>query len=79
MEEPVFVPPPIVEKTVPKIAGQTMREDWDFEIINEALIPREYLMLDLVAIRAAVKSQKNRTNIAGIRVIKKNNMVGTRR
>ncbi len=78
LEEPVFIPVPIVEKTVPKVAGQTMTESWDFEIINESLIPRQYLIPNLIAIRATVRSLKSKTNIPGVQPIKKNKMIGVR-
>lgn len=67
---PVFTPPPAVVE-VPKAKGLSTRMDWDFEIVDEALIPRQYLVPDLVAIRKVVKAMKGRTQIAGIRPVEK--------
>ncbi|MGH7311366.1 MAG: hypothetical protein ACREK6_22000 [Candidatus Rokuibacteriota bacterium] len=66
---PVFVPPPPMPK--PEVAGISFRDDWDFEVLNEALIPREYMAVDAVKIRRVVKAMRGSTNIPGIRVIPK--------
>lgn len=51
-----------------KISGLSFREDWKFEIEDESLIPREYLMVDEIKIRKLVKALQKSTNIPGIRV-----------
>lgn len=61
-------PPPVAR---PKVEGVSFRDDWDFEIENAALIPREYLTPDLVRIRGVVKAMKASTNIPGVKVIPK--------
>jgi len=78
IEEPVFVPPVIVEKKVPKITGQTLTTTWKWRIKNEKLIPREYLMTDDVMINATVRAQGNKTNIPGIEVYPVSAMRGVR-
>ena len=50
-----------------KVAGLSARENWDFEIVDANLIPREYLMPDEKKIRQIVKAMKSQTNIPGIR------------
>jgi len=65
-EAEIIPPPPIPEK--PKTEGLTLRENWTFEIVDESLIPREYLVPDPVKIRKMVQVMKDRTNIPGIRV-----------
>jgi hypothetical protein len=55
----------------PQAEGITFREDWDFEVTDAALIPREYLVLDEKKLRAFVKTFKDRTAIPGIRAISK--------
>ena len=55
-------------KAPEKINGLSFREDWKFEIMDESLIPREYLMVDEVKIRKMVKALQASTNIPGIRV-----------
>jgi len=79
LAEPVFVPPPIVEKTVPKQAGLAMTTTWEAKIINEKLIPREYLIPDMVKINQVVRALKDKTNIPGIMAIPRNSMRGVRR
>jgi hypothetical protein len=69
MEEPVYAPPVIVPKTVPKLnGGPVYRTITKFRIINEALIPRQYMMPDLVKIGGVVRALKNQTNVPGIEV-----------
>lgn len=52
----------------PKVEGVSYGETWDFEIVDESKIPREYLVLDLVKIRKVVKALKAMTDIPGVRV-----------
>ena len=65
-EAQIAPPPPVPEK--PKTNGLALRENWTFEIVDESLIPREYLVPDPVKIRKMVQVMKDRTNIPGIRV-----------
>lgn len=67
---PVFVPPVNVAPP-PKAAGVTVRMDWDFEIEDEAQIPRQYLAVNEVAIRKVVKALKGQHGIPGIRAVEK--------
>jgi hypothetical protein len=66
IDEPVSVAPIVIPKSVPKVAGISMRENWKFRIVNEKLIPREYLKVDDVKIGAIVRALKGATNIPGI-------------
>lgn len=68
ISEPVYVPPPVVEKIVPKIAGIVEKRTWTFEITDDSKLPRQYLVPDEKAIRAAVTSLKDRCNIPGVKV-----------
>jgi len=74
LEEPVYVPPVIIERSVPKIAGQTMTTTYKWRVKNEKLIPREYLKVDDVKINGVVKALKDRANIPGIEVYAENSM-----
>ena len=49
------------------------RKAWTFEIEDEALIPREYLVVDEKAIREAVKAGVR--NISGVRIFEENRTV----
>lgn len=73
------ITPAIPEVVAPIVAGPEKRvetdfgkasftEKWNFTITNEALIPREYLMVDEVKIRRVVKALKADTKIPGVRV-----------
>lgn len=66
IDEPVKVAPIVVPRSVPKVAGISMRENWKFRVVNEKLIPREYMKVDDVKIGAVVRALKGATNIPGI-------------
>lgn len=48
--------------------GRTMVQTWTFDVVDEALVPRQYLMLDTKAIAKVVTALKDRANIPGIKV-----------
>jgi hypothetical protein len=54
-----------------KLSGISERMDWDFEVIDPASIPREYLVVDESKIRRVVKALGAASNIAGVRVFQK--------
>ncbi len=54
----------------PKVQGIATGDKYDFVIVDEKLIPRQYMMVNEVAIRAAVRSQKELCTIPGIQVVK---------
>lgn len=60
-------PAPIVvlPKEVPK-GGTAIRKHWKFRIIDEALIPRQYLIPDEKAIGAHGRSLEDKASIAGV-------------
>ena len=47
--------------------GVTVRENWTFQITDESLLPRQYLIPDLKAIGAIGKALKSRAEIPGVR------------
>ena len=59
-------PPPVAE--IPKVAGAVARTTWDFEVVDAAKLPREYMVPDEKKIRAVVKAMKEGTKIPGVRV-----------
>jgi phosphoenolpyruvate-protein kinase (PTS system EI component) len=59
---------PIVQREQPKIAGIAIPKIWTFEITDEDLIPREYLIVDESRIRRVVTALKGDTKIPGVRV-----------
>lgn len=67
-EKAALVSTPVIETHTPKVAGLSTREMWDFEIQDETLIPREYLVVSEQRIGAVVRAMKSATNIPGVRV-----------
>lgn len=66
---PVYVPPVVIPKTVPKLAGgPVFRTIWKYRILNIAAIPRGYLIPDEVKIGQVVRALKRETSIPGIEV-----------
>jgi hypothetical protein len=61
----VFVQP---IQTVEKVEGVSFSENWGFDIVDEKLIPREFLLIDEKKIRQIVKALKGSTNIPGVQV-----------
>ncbi len=70
-KETVFVAPTPVNIEKPKEEGVTVLFDWDFEIEDEAKIPREFLRPDEQKIRKYVKAMKEQARIPGVRIFKK--------
>lgn len=62
---------PVVEVSAPKVTGVATRKDYTFEIVDAALLPREYLVADEVKIRKVVRALGVNTNIPGVRVIER--------
>lgn len=75
----VFIPPPVIASSIPKLEGMSVRVDWDFEVTDVAAIPREFLVADLVKIRGVVRAMKGTSSIPGIRVFSKEIISNSRR
>ena len=58
----------LIISAAPKAEGISYRDVWKFNIEDESLIPRGYLIPDLVKIGAAVRYSQGVCNIPGIRV-----------
>ena len=56
-----YVPPPA------KTVGISTREDWDIELIDISLVPREYMMFDEVKARKVVRASKGAVQIGMLR------------
>lgn len=68
LEEPVYTPPIIIQKEIPKVAGISFREVWKFRIKNPDIIPKMYMLPDMVKIGGVVRSMKEQANIPGVEV-----------
>lgn len=66
-EETLSVPPP----PPPVVQGFSSRTIWDIEIVDETLVPREYMVVDHVAIRKVVNASKGKVKIPGVKNIEK--------
>ena len=62
----VVVTPPV--PATPKAAGVAFVDQWKYEIVDAALVPREYLMVDEKKVGGVVRSLKAETRIPGVRV-----------
>lgn len=67
--------PVIVPKATPKVAGQSLRANYTFEIVDEKLLPREWLCPDEQKIRRYVKAMRDEARIPGVRVMKDTTIV----
>lgn len=67
IERAAAVQAPIVATGRPMVAGISIPKVWTFEITDESLIPREYLLVDEVRIRKVVTALKGDTKIPGVR------------
>jgi len=65
-QENSLEPLPEVQATV-ETSGLSMREHWVFEIIDENLIPRNFMIPDRVKIGKFVRVMKGKTEIPGVR------------
>lgn len=71
LDMPVIAIAPAVSPAipcVPKVDGVSARKVWKFRIVNEAMIPRQYLSPDPVKIGAVVRACKGTTSIPGVEV-----------
>lgn len=67
-ERAAAVVAPVVQTEAPKVSGISIPKVWTFEITDEDLIPREYLVVDETRIRRVVTALKGDTKIPGVRV-----------
>lgn len=63
---PVVVAPVILPTETPKLAGVSIRQNWKARVVDEALIPREYLLVNMVALNGIARSLKDQARVAGV-------------
>lgn len=66
LNEPDFVPPPVVAKTIPKLEGVSFRKNWKYQIVNDALVPRDFLTVDTIKLGQYARSFKDKAKVAGV-------------
>jgi len=68
IQQEVIVPTVIIPKDTTK-AGAPVRVVWSAEVLNESLIPRRFLMSDMVKLNAQARIDKENTDIPGVRAV----------
>jgi hypothetical protein len=63
----------------PSVAGMSKRIDWKFEVVDPALVPREYCSVDEVRIGGVVRATKGQVPIPGVRIYSEETFVSTGR
>jgi len=62
----VIAPVVQVASTTPVIAGQSIRKTWRARVVNQALVPREWLVVNEKALDAFARSTSGAVQIAGV-------------
>lgn len=77
--ESAMAPAPVVPEA-PKTQGLSMRDNWCFEVVDPAAVPRQYMMPDEIKIGKVVRALKGQIDILGVRIFNRPIMasVGTR-
>lgn len=75
-KEEIIVDVPTVVSEVPKVDGLSVRKQWKFEVTDDTLVPREYLMPDDGKIAKVVRALQGNTSIPGVRVWEESITVG---
>lgn len=70
--QPVYVPPVVIPRSVPKSQGVSTAAVWKFRITNPDLVPREYLEINEKQIGQVVRAMKDKTNIPGVEAYPEN-------
>jgi len=73
---PVEVAPVIVAKSVPKVQGISYTERWTYRVINPAIVPAEFKMLDEVKIGQYARAMKSAGRIPGIDIYSERSVSG---
>lgn len=74
-----YVAPAPIAPAVAQVQGVSTRDDWDFRIVDESLIPREYMLVNESAIRNLGKTTKGRAKVAGVEFFPKQVVAASRR
>jgi hypothetical protein len=79
LQTPIPLPAPVIAPTFDKVSGISSRKIWKWRIVNETLIPREYLQVNEMAINSVVRGMKGSTRIPGIEVYEETSIAAGRR
>lgn len=62
---------PIATQAAPRVSGVSIPMVWDFEIIDDKQVPRDYCDVNETRIRKVVQAMQGNTNIPGVRVFQR--------
>ena len=64
---PAYVPPVIVQKTIPKLqGGPVFQTRWKFRVVDKRNVPEDFKVVDEVKVGQVVRAMKEATNIPGV-------------
>lgn len=66
IQEEIYVPAPVVERTVPKVDNRLFKKQWKWRVVDADKVPRQYMSINEVMINGIVRSMKGSTRIPGI-------------
>ena len=71
MEKENIIPitAPVVAPQIEKPAGISYRDQWSAEVIDEKLVPREYLIVNLQALNKIAAATKGTITVPGVRFV----------
>lgn len=68
IEAPIFTPPVTVAPPTPRVQGVKYVTTWRFRIVDETLIPRQFLSVDEKKIGGVVRAMRGEAQIPGVEV-----------
>lgn len=68
IDAPIFTPPVTVAPPTPRVQGVKYVTTWKFRIIDESLIPRQFLAVDEKKIGAVVRAMRGEARVPGVEV-----------
>lgn len=80
LEQAAAVQAPMVQvvSAVPVIQGQSIRKTWTAKVVNRDLVPREYMVVNEIALNAFAKATKGAVKIPGVEFIEVSNIASGR-
>jgi KTSC domain len=63
---PRYVPAPIVPSQISRVSGAVVKETWKARVVNAALVPREWLMVDEAALNKHAANRKQMAVVPGV-------------
>jgi hypothetical protein len=68
IQEEIYVPAPVVERTVPKVDNRLFKKQWKWRVIDINKVPVQYKVINETMVNGIVRSMKGSTRIPGIEV-----------